>query len=211
MKLEKTPARPWYLSDASETQRSFPYTFFRTSDKTIGKLVAGDLVKLIFLPEGESNGGERMWVSITEVTKDRFFGTVENDALNPRFPKYREVVEFEPKHIIMVDMKAKDDADEDNQPSYWERCFVSRKVLYDGVRVGYIFREAPEDEMDSGWRIFAGDESEEYTADSENIFYVALGAVLNRDDSFLSLLESETGSQFERDDATGEFRAVTDE
>lgn len=41
-------------------------------------------------------------------------------------------------------------------------CFISRRVWNDGGPIGYLYREPPDNERDSGWRIFAGDESDEY-------------------------------------------------
>lgn len=54
----------------------------------------------------------------------------------------------------------------------------------------YLYREAPDSEDDSGWRITAGDETDEYMDDPANIAYVSLGAVLRRDDSFRDLLDT---------------------
>jgi hypothetical protein len=42
-------------------------------------------------------------------------------------------------------------------------------------------------------------------SDSDNVAYVSLGAVLSRDDSFKDLLDSPSGSAFERDPHSGNF------
>ena len=40
-------------------------------------------------------------------------------------------------------------------------CFASDRITVDGMKVGYLYREPPDNSDDSGWRFFAGDESEE--------------------------------------------------
>lgn len=46
-----------------------------------------------------------------------------------------------------------------------EGCFAKDRILVDGCKVGYMYREEPDvdcEMADSGWRFTAGDESEEY-------------------------------------------------
>ena len=45
-----------------------------------------------------------------------------------------------------------------------EGCFATDRILVDGEKVGYMYREEPADgnDWDSGWRFTAGDESQEY-------------------------------------------------
>jgi hypothetical protein len=33
-------------------------------------------------------------------------------------------------------------------------CFATDKITVDGLRVGYMYREEPDEKMDSGWRFF---------------------------------------------------------
>jgi hypothetical protein len=81
-------------------------------------------------------------------------------------------------------------------------------VLDEGCKVGYLYREAPDEERDSGWRITSNTESDEYMEDSNNIAYVSLGAVLSRDDSIIELLDHPEDSAFVRDAKTGLFSLV---
>lgn len=46
----------------------------------------------------------------------------------------------------------------------------------------------------------AGDESDQYMDDTENIAYISLGAVLNGDDSVLPLLDAPVGSAVKRNE-----------
>src|SRR4051812_7471011 len=42
-------------------------------------------------------------------------------------------------------------------------CIASDRITVNGVPVGYMYREHPHEQTDSGWRFFAGDESQEYS------------------------------------------------
>ena len=41
-------------------------------------------------------------------------------------------------------------------------CIATDRITVDGHPVCYAYREAPDFDVDSGWRFFAGDESQEY-------------------------------------------------
>ena len=49
-----------------------------------------------------------------------------------------------------------------NEPN-GDGCVVSDKITKEGFKVGYMYREKPEEgRPDSGWRFLAGNEDEEY-------------------------------------------------
>jgi hypothetical protein len=139
------------------------------------------------------------------VEGDRFFGLLDND---PRYIKdlaAGDAIECESRHIIQVDI---DDPVPDPTAPYWARSFVTNSVLKDGQRVGYLYREPTDQENDSGWRFTAGDEPDEYMDDPANCSYVALGAVLGKDDAFLDLLQTPAPCAFELDIETGMFSPI---
>ena len=83
-------------------------------------------------------------------------------------------------------------------------CIVSNQILVDGKKVGYMYRETPSKNYnDSGWRIFSGDESEEYCENSENFNIVELNTLCNYDNSVLDYLDSEINVAYIKTD--GEF------
>jgi hypothetical protein len=86
-----------------------------------------------------------------------------------------------------------------------KRCVVTRRVLDDGVPVGYLYREDSSSEDDSGWTLNANDEAAEYMEQTSNFAVVSLGVILNRDDSLFDLLSSPVGSAFARDRKSGKF------
>ena len=192
--------RSWKLEDAQKIANEFPYTFYKPSEEVISQLKAGNQAKLIFTfrsEDPEAPRAERMWVEITEVTQNGFSGYLDNDPAYIKDLKYKDPIEFSECHIIDTDLN-------DPVPSitekYIKRCFVTNNILYEGQPVGYLYREEPDKEDDSGWRFTTGSETDEYMDDSNNISYVSLGAVLREDDSFVGLLEREEGVAFAKDE-----------
>ncbi|MGM9484496.1 immunity protein Imm33 domain-containing protein [Roseateles sp. NT4] len=200
----------WHLANADELAAQFRYTFFKPAAETLAKIAVGENVKLIFRfqsDDPEAPGAERMWVLVDEIGPDHSFrGRLDNDPRHIADLKAGDCIEFAACHIINTAHEEPHNIVE----RYIQRCFVTQRVLRDGVPAGYLYREEPEQEDDSGWRITANEESDEYMDDPDNSAYVSLGAVLNQDASFIHLLDSPAGSAFVRDTETGAFVACTD-
>lgn len=79
-------------------------------------------------------------------------------------------------------------------------AFVSKKITKEGWKVGYMFRDDPDedDEDDSGWQFFAGNEDDDYADDPENIEMVPVAAVAELDPDVLDYLGSPAGAGFVR-------------
>ena len=45
-------------------------------------------------------------------------------------------------------------------------CIASDKITIEGQKVGYMYRENPSNDTDSGWRFFAGNEDGTYSEDN---------------------------------------------
>lgn len=85
-------------------------------------------------------------------------------------------------------------------------CFLTDRVAVDGRRVGWCYRETPEDGFpDSGWRFFSGDESEDYIADIRHTEIYDLNTVCNFDPDVIPLLSAPYNSAFVRGE-DGAFR-----
>jgi hypothetical protein len=201
----------WWLEDADPIAAANPYTFYKPSREVITKVRVGEVVKLIFTFDSndpEAPRAERMWVLVDEVLSDgSFLGRLNNEPQHITDLKFNDPISFKPCHIICTDHDEHDNLIE----KYINRCYVTNRILDDGRPVGYLYREEPDREGDSGWRIAANDESEEYMDDSNNLAYVSLGAVLSKDGSFRHLLEAPSGSAFIRNTHTGKFESVPDE
>ena len=122
---------------------------------------------------------------------------MDNDPAYIKDLKYEDPIEFHECHIIDTDI---DDPVPSITDKYIKRCFVTNNILYDGQPVGYLYREEPEYEDDSGWRFTTGTETDEYMDDSNNSSYVSIGAVLREDDSLVDLLDREAGVAFVKDE-----------
>ena len=83
-------------------------------------------------------------------------------------------------------------------------CIASDKITVDGNKVGYMYREEPDNESDSGWRFFDGTEDREYTTNPENFDIYDLNTICNYDASIIPYLDEEVGSKFTKDE-NGEF------
>lgn len=198
----------WHLEDADPIAAENPYTFYKPSGALISRVRPGEVVKLIFgftSDDPEAPRAERMWVLVDEVLPDESFrGRLNNEPRHIQDLKLDDPVSFQACHVINTEH----DDDDNLVERYIKRCFVTKRILDDGQLVGYLYREEPDEEKDSGWRLTANDETDEYMSDSENLAYVSLGAVLSRDDSFRELLDAPSGSAFIRNPQTGKFEPV---
>jgi hypothetical protein len=202
--------RSWWLADGQRLADDFPYTFHKPSSEAVRLLKPEDEVKLIFRfdsDDPEAPNAERMWVEITEISGQRFEGVLDNDPAYIKDLKCGDPVSFKEEHIIQVSI---DDPVPSETDKYLPRCLVSQRIMKDGQRVGWLYRQEPDRENDSGWRVFCGDESDDYANDVDNICVVSLGAVLREDDNILELLDSPAGSAFEFDSSVGKFVPVED-
>ena len=73
-----------------------------------------------------------------------------------------------------------------------------------------MYREKPDRDEDSGWRMYSGTEDEEYSGRTENIAIVPLREFSTMDRRVDKLLDEPIGSVFERREATDDFYKVTD-
>lgn len=83
-------------------------------------------------------------------------------------------------------------------------CFATDRITVDGCPVGFMYREQPDDKIDSGWRFFAGDESQEYVDNAENLGIYDVNTIANFDREIIPYLSAEIGSAFGRNE-DGEF------
>ena len=199
------------LDDPRPMAKESPYTFFLPSQIELDNVAVGDDVKLIFRghPKSRKYGAERMWVQVTSISQTMLEGTLKNQPWDLPQIRSGDSVRFQQFHIAAADKPV------EGVPGvreYWERCLVDKCVTDDRVPVHLLYREEPDmaqegDEYpDSGWRI-RGDYRglAEAEIDARPVEYVALGAVLNADDSWLHLIDQPVGARFIRDFTTGKF------
>jgi hypothetical protein len=73
--------------------------------------------------------------------------------------------------------------------------------------VGYLYREPPDSELDSGWRVFSGEEQQEYVDDPGNLAMYNASTIVEIDPSIAPLLAFPAPVAFERSES-GEFVRV---
>lgn len=80
-----------------------------------------------------------------------------------------------------------------------EGCLATDRILVDGCKVGYMYREEPSTDMpDSGWRFFAGDESDEYVNNTDYVGVYHLNTLCNYDPDIIPLLHAPYGTAYFR-------------
>jgi hypothetical protein len=87
-------------------------------------------------------------------------------------------------------------------------CYATDEIAVKGREVGFMYREEPDAEVDSGWRFMAGDEDQEYMDDPENSGVYDINLIANIDPAIVRYLASPVGSAFERDGRSGRFEKV---
>jgi hypothetical protein len=80
-------------------------------------------------------------------------------------------------------------------------CIATDRITVDGLRVGYMYREAPSDPVDSGWHFFSGDESQEYVDNPRNLALYNLNTIANYDPEITPFLDKAIGTAWVGDEA----------
>ena len=79
-------------------------------------------------------------------------------------------------------------------------CLASDHITVDGHPVGFMYREEPDTDFDSGWRFLSGLETDAYVDDLANVGLYDVNTIANYDPDVIPLLDAPAGSAFERDD-----------
>lgn len=76
------------------------------------------------------------------------------------------------------------------------------------MQVGYMYREETDRELDNGWRIFSGTETQEYLDNPSNSAVYAMNTIANYDPAIIPYLEMVVGTTLERIEGTNKFKEV---
>ena len=165
----------------------------------------GDLVKLIFeSPDPENVSSERMWVLVQRRKNNEFYGVLDNQPYGIEGLNLGDEIRFNDFHIVSVEKHRLDETSDEGR--YFARCHVDQRILQDDVEIARLERRKPKwvwwwkrkQQMfpDTGWHIFAEEDPSGSKIETQ---YVAIGVVLNKNDGFLNLLKSPTGTKLRRD------------
>ena len=200
------------LENVEKVAQTHPDTFFIPPIDERQNQEIGDSVRLHFLLDNPNEGeprAERMWVTVTQTRNllRPYRGTLENSPVYIDDLNIGDEVEFKPCHIARTIIKEDDPRWIDSAE---QKALVSSMCFDEGECVRFLYREKADRDEDSGWRMFTGHESEEYTNEANNIRIVEVGWLLDRDPSLLEPLKQGVGAVYERDDQGSHWKIVTD-
>lgn len=87
-------------------------------------------------------------------------------------------------------------------------CLATDKITFDGDKIGYMYRETPNNDLDNGWRFFSGTETQEYLDIVENTKVYDLNTIVNYDGAIIPYVDFPIGTELERIPETNKFKTV---
>ena len=83
---------------------------------------------------------------------------------------------------------------------------ASDKITVDGMKVGFMYREIPENKDDSGWRFLSGTETQDYIDNDSNIMIFDVNTIANYDPAIIPYLKMRIGTELERIEGMDKFQ-----
>lgn len=87
-------------------------------------------------------------------------------------------------------------------------CTATDKIIVEGMKVGFFYREEPRFENDSGWRFMSGREDQDYIDNPDNTGVYDVNTIANYDAAIIAFLDFPIGSEFQRRPGTDIFKLV---
>ena len=84
-------------------------------------------------------------------------------------------------------------------------CLATKMITQKGLGVNYMYREKPDNDIDSGWRFFSGHETDDYVSNPKNVEVYDVHTIVNYSPDIMPFLDIEEGFALERDLETGRF------
>ncbi len=84
-------------------------------------------------------------------------------------------------------------------------CLASDRITVEAHFVGFMYREPPDSTIDSGWRFFAGDETQAFADNPDNFEIYDVNTIANYDPKIIKFLQEPPYSAFERSSDSEEF------
>jgi hypothetical protein len=89
-------------------------------------------------------------------------------------------------------------------------CIATDMITVDGFVVRFMYRETPDNDIDSGWRFMSGFEDDAYMDNPKNLAVYDVNTIANYDPSIIPHLNSPIGCVFEKTPESDIFLPVTD-
>ncbi len=80
----------------------------------------------------------------------------------------------------------------------YKMAYVSNRIIEDGWKVGFMYREQALNENDSGWAFMAGNEDDEYASNSKNITLLSVNQVCQLDPDIWNYIYNPVGTKLIR-------------
>lgn len=90
-------------------------------------------------------------------------------------------------------------------------CFATDRITVEGHPVRFMYREAPDNDIDSGWRFLSGLEDDAYMDDVDNHAIYDVNTIANVDPGIIPFLDAPIGCAFEKTPESERFVPVEDE
>jgi hypothetical protein len=87
-------------------------------------------------------------------------------------------------------------------------CIATDKITVDGEPVRFMFRDSPENDMDSGWQFFSGTEDQAYIDDPDNSGVYDVNTIANYDRAIIPYIQFPVGTDLERIPGTDRFQVI---
>jgi hypothetical protein len=87
-------------------------------------------------------------------------------------------------------------------------CRVTKTITVEGSRIGYMYREEPDDNLDSGWRFLSGTENQKYVDNPQNSEIMDVNEVANLDQTIIPYLQLPFNTELERMEGSDEFHII---
>lgn len=86
--------------------------------------------------------------------------------------------------------------------------FATDRIMVEGRKIGYMYREVSRRPEDSGWRFFSGDEDQAYINDLSHTGVYSVNTVANYDPDIIPYLNTPAPCAFEKVEGTNKYRRV---
>ena len=91
---------------------------------------------------------------------------------------------------------------------YTTGSFVTDRIMVDGKKIGYMYREISHKAEDSGWRFFSGDEDQAYINDLKHTGVYSVNTAANYDPDIIPYLSTPAPCAFEKIEGAHKYRRV---
>lgn len=195
-------SKSFYLEDMVKAQKQHGARhFIIPTQAEIDHLSIGSQVRLFFVLNFEVPEGcraERMWVEIFEINQNSFQGYITNQPVYIKDLNIGDVVVFSRENIATIIIPRSFDEQ--------KKALISKRAI-EKREVNWLYRTSPYNPEDSGWKLFYGDEDEEYNSHVSNVMIATLEQIMSIEPRLESVFASEYNA-FEWNEAKMQFTVV---